>query len=84
MKSIGLVLIMMTANAPLLALAGAGDLSAYTWQYRPLIVVAPDAEDPRMRRQSLAFSAVKAAMLDRNIVMIEVIADRDGCGPGPR
>ena len=84
MRQIGLVLIMIAASAPLLALARATNLSDYAWKYRPLIVVAPVADDPRLRKQTLTYSAVKAEMLDRNIALIEIVGSQVYTRHGPR
>lgn len=73
MRQIGLVLIMIIANATFLARAGAANLSACAWQYRPLIVVAPAGDDTRLRKQSLALSYVEEEMRDRNIVLVEIV-----------
>ena len=74
----------MIANAPLIALAGAADLSVYAWQYRPLVVVAPVAQHPKLRQQTLALSATETEMTDRNIVLIEIIGSQVYTRHGPR
>lgn len=51
-------------------------LAAERWKTRPLIVIAPDAQDPALRRlqQALQEPANREAFIERDMVLFTVIA----------
>ena len=84
MTQIGLLVVIMIANAPPVPLAAANDLSGYAWQHRPLIVFTPDLDDAKFRKQAVFLAIEKYVMLERDMVLIEVIGDEVHTRHGPR
>ena len=50
--------------------ADRADLDALRWQARPVLLFAPDADDPAYRAQMQALRAETAALRDRDIVVL--------------
>lgn len=50
--------------------AETGDLSAYRWEKRPVVIFGASAEDPDVRRQIEMLSAVRSGLRDRDIVVL--------------
>jgi len=55
--------------------ANAADFGDIAWSYRPLLIYARDAQDPRLAEQHRQLDGQEAGLLDRDMVVIEVIGD---------
>lgn len=66
----GLAAASLSAQA---ALAGA--LDGYAWSDRPVLVFAPDADDPRLIRQTALFAGSPAALQDRAMPVLAITED---------
>ncbi|MXS19694.1 DUF4174 domain-containing protein [Pseudomonas oryzihabitans] len=78
MKTLALVGLATTLIAGLVSTAQAADnpLEAERWKTRPLILVAPTANDPQVvkLREELAQSANREAFVERDMVLYTVVA----------
>ena len=59
-----------TAIAAASAAVAMGDVDAYRWKSRLLVVIAPDAGDPRLAEQARLFTAAPRANRERDLVLI--------------
>lgn len=55
------------------ALAASPGLEAYRWKARPLVILAPDAQDPRYVQQMTALSAARAGLEERDMVVLPAL-----------
>ena len=55
--------------------AGAGELDAYLWNHRPLLVFAPSAEDPRLTETLALIESSRCEFTSRDMVLAQVLAD---------
>ncbi|MBU2962380.1 DUF4174 domain-containing protein [Citreicella sp. C3M06] len=46
------------------------DLGEMRWQYRPVLLFAPSSDDPTYMRQMALFDAARAALAERDIVVL--------------
>lgn len=79
MKSISITLaavITFAFSSGLYADQASNPLAAERWKTRPLIVIAPDAQDPALRnlKQALQEPANREAFIERDMVLYTVIA----------
>ncbi len=63
--------------------AEADTLLQYAWRQRPLIVISPIRNDPRFKKQESEFSNTGPALLERAIVLIEIVGDQVDTKHGP-
>ncbi|MEM9104813.1 MAG: DUF4174 domain-containing protein [Pseudomonadota bacterium] len=61
----------------------AGSIDLWAWQYRPLIVVAPDAEDPRLLEQRTQLSGLQDQLRDRDMAVVELVGGQARTIAGP-
>lgn len=71
---LSLSLLAVPLLAPLNA-AQAEPLSAYAWEARPIVVFAPDADDPALKEQLARFEGRDAARADYETPLIVVAGD---------
>lgn len=66
--------------------ADAPPLRAYAWKYRPLLVFAPSARHAALKQQRVIIATHASGFKDRDVVVIEIVADqvRSTFGPKPR
>lgn len=50
-----------------------GNLAGYQWDYRPLLVFAPSSDDERLRMLRELVAHEKAAMVEREMIILEVL-----------
>lgn len=55
------------------AIAASAGLDSYRWKARPLVILAPDAEDSRYREQMAAIIAAKAGLEERDMVVLPAL-----------
>lgn len=76
------------AVAAACTLAGSGGtpasaLTGYTWKYRPVLVFAERDASPSLAEQRRLFSASRAGLTERNIVIVWVVGNRVTTDLGP-
>ncbi len=72
MKSIGCGLILLALSSGVKAQNVIDFFERFEWQNRLLLVFAPDADDPRLRRQDEILGAVGAGLADRDMRIIHL------------
>jgi hypothetical protein len=83
MRCLLLLLLTVSAAAPIARAQATpncptrpASLEAMRGCYRPLLVFAPAAGDPRLAEQQAALDAAADDMMDRNVLYLPVLADR--------
>ena len=56
------------------AVVQADALDVYRWEFRLLVVAAPSADDPNLRRQQIEAARDPAGWADRKLVLVEIIS----------
>ncbi|MDA2951272.1 MAG: DUF4174 domain-containing protein [Actinomycetota bacterium] len=69
------VLVMATTAILMPARATAADLGDYLWQSRPLLVFAPNGNDPRLTETMRRIEASRCDFADRDMVLGRILAD---------
>ena len=79
------LIFLSAAIAMMLAIPPAHAMSDYRWRYRPVIVLAGTGSDAALAEQRRIFAANRAALAERDIVVIWVTGNkvRAELGPGP-
>jgi hypothetical protein len=81
-----MISVVTTALIATLAMVGgsaAASADAYGWSYRPVYVFAPSPAHPELQRQDAINAAARAALRERDIVVVRVIGDRVAAELGP-
>ena len=63
--------------------AKAASWTDLAWDHRPIVVSAPSASSPDMKRQRAAWAGRSQALLERDIVLIEIIGSETKTIVGP-
>jgi hypothetical protein len=59
-----------------------GDLAAYRWTHRPLLVLAPEQGDPRHRAFSARAHELASELADRDVVLVHAFLSTSPRDPG--
>jgi len=69
--------------APMIAAAERFDMEQYRWQQRPLLIFAPTDKHPDYRKMLQAAQTHRTDFVDRDMVLIRVLADSVQAGETP-
>ncbi|MFY9336381.1 MAG: DUF4174 domain-containing protein [Mycobacterium sp.] len=69
------VIFMVTSTALMPARATAAELGDYLWQSRPLLVFAPNGNDPRLTETMRRIEATRCDFADRDMVLGRIVTD---------
>ena len=62
---------------------GAFDMARYRWMNRPLLLFAPIGDDPRLIEQRRVLDDAKAGLIDRDMIVIEMVGSDTGHARDP-